>query len=140
MTKLRLLVDECVEGLLVQEIRSCSGTTSVEVIDANHPLGNRGTPDKVVMKYANQQERILVTDETRLDEKSNPICTHPGIIVIGARKRHELEKAKLFPRFMKSGFRKECHHAVTKLRLTGSVILRQAADGSIEQIRIELPQ
>lgn len=135
-TKLRLLLDECVPGPLVLEIQACTGILSVEVIDANHFMGNCRTPDDAVVAYATQEGRILVTTEGRLNEKKFKICTHPGIIVIKTSQKHESEKAKLFTRFMQSGHRGKCLHAVTKLRDRGSVRLERSEDGTIREISL----
>ena len=139
-TKLRLLVDECVPAPFTKEIQNCSGVLSVEVIDANHPLGNRKTLDDVLVQYANQGKRIIVTVEGRLNEKRFPICTHPGIIVVKGTKCHEIERAKLFTRFMRSGHRGKCRHAVTRLRLENSVRLEHTENGSAQQVKIEIPK
>lgn len=47
------------------------------------------------MAYAKRERRVLVTTEGRLNEKEYTICTHEGIIVINATRRHEAEKACL---------------------------------------------
>jgi predicted nuclease of predicted toxin-antitoxin system len=135
-TKLRLLLDECVPPVIAAEIKSCSGILSVKSITAEHFLGNKKTPDEAVVDYARQVRRVVVTTETRLNEKKYTICTHPGIIVINATNRHELEKAKLFTRFMKSGHRAASKHAVTKLRVENSVRVEMAPDGTIREIPI----
>ena len=131
-TKLRLLLDECVPEAVKQEIRSCSGVSSVEEISSSHPLGNNSTPDTEVVAYATRNKRILVTVEGRLNEKVFTICTHEGIIVINATRRHETAKARLFTRFMQSGERGRSGHAVTKLRLNRSERIFRTPDGFIE--------
>jgi predicted nuclease of predicted toxin-antitoxin system len=137
-TKIRLLLDECVPAPIAREIENCSGISSIESITALHQLGNRHTSDYDVVAYAKQQGRVLVTVEGRLNEKQFTICTHEGIIVINATRRHEAEKVKLFTKFMRSGHRAKCYHAVTKLRLGISERLERAEDGSIRRVLIHL--
>jgi len=127
-TKLRLLVDECVPADIAERIQNSSGVSSAEIITAKHPLGNRGASDDEVVAYAKKHHQILVTIESRLDERKYTICTHEGIIVINATNRHEWDKAELFEQLMQSGFRSKCCHAVTKLRLNNSVRLERDED------------
>src|SRR5207249_2938067 len=75
----------------------------------------RETTDADVVKYATRENRIVVTTETGINHKKFKICTHPGIIVLGGKRRHETIHAELFQRFMLSGHRKDAHHAVTFL-------------------------
>ena len=133
-TKLRLLLDECIPVHLMEEIRECSGVLNTESINADHELGNRKTPDDVIVNHAKKTNRVVVTVEGRLNEKKYPICTHPGIIVLKAVKRHEVDKIRLFKRFMQSGHRNASKHAVTRLRVEGSNRRELAADGSIREI------
>jgi predicted nuclease of predicted toxin-antitoxin system len=133
-TKIPLLLDECVPAPLAREIETTSGISSFEAITAEHPLGNKGTPDNVVVKYATDAGKILITVEKRLNEKLYKICTHSGIIVISGTKRHEVEQAKLFARFMRSGHRGRSAHAVTKLRLEGSERLEIGPDGTVRTV------
>ena len=137
-TKIPLLLDECVPALLAEKIESTSGISSFEAITAKHPLGNKGTPDNEVIKYAKDGGKILVTVEKRLNEKLYKICTHSGIIVISALKRHEVEQAALFARFMRSGHRGRSVHAVTKLRLEGSERLELGPDGTVRTVSLRL--
>ena len=123
---------------LSREIAACSGISSFEAITADHPLGNKGTPDHTLVRYATDGGKILVTVEGRLNEKLYRICTHSGIIVINARKRHEAEQADLFQRFMRSGHRGASRHSVTKLRLEGSERLELAADGTVRKVPLPL--
>lgn len=122
----------------MEEIQECSGILNIESINAEHPLGNRKTPDKEIIRYATRENRIVITVEGRLNEKKFPICTHPGIIVFKAVKRHDAEKAKLFKRFMQSGHRSGSKHAVTRLRLEGSVRLELDVDGNIRETSLDI--
>ena len=122
-TKLKLLVDECVPGPLVDGIRTCSGLRNVEIIDANHQLGNKSTPDDEVVAYAKKTGRIVLTVEGRLNEKRFPVCSHPGIIVIKATCMPKIDRVEQFRSFMKSGHRKKCLHAVTKFQSQNEAVI-----------------
>ena len=137
-TKIPLLLDECVPARLAKEIEATSGISSFEAITAEHPLGNKGTPDDILVKYATEGGKILVTVEKRLNEKLYKICTHSGIIVFSATRRHEVEQAELFARFMRSGHRGGSGHAVTKLRLEGSERLEMGPDGIVRAVPLAL--
>lgn len=137
-TKIPLLIDECVPAPLSAKIAASSGISSFEAITADHPLGNRGTPDHVLVRYATEGGKILVTVEGRLDEKLYRIRTHSGIIVIKATKRHEVEQANLFRRFMRSGYRGGSRHSVTKLRLEGSERLELGPTGIVRKVPLPL--
>jgi len=136
--KLRLLLDECIPASFARQIGASSGVSSVEVINAKHRLENKGTSDADVMAYATRERRILVTVEGRINEKDYTICTHEGIIVVNATRRHEAEKANLFARFMQSGHRSKSGHAVTKLRLERSERLERGPTGSVQSTVFDL--
>jgi predicted nuclease of predicted toxin-antitoxin system len=71
-----------------------------------------GAEDIGVMKYAKEKNRIVVTTETGINHKKFKICTHPGIIVLCGKHRHEDIQAETFKKFMLSGYRKMANHAV----------------------------
>lgn len=124
---------------IVAEIQSSPGTLSVEAITREHPLANKGTTDDEVVAYATHERRILVTTEGRLDEKKFTVCTHSGNIVIGAGKRYEFERAKLFTRFMQSGHRSAAKHAVTKLRFGRECIrIERSSEGDIVRTTFQI--
>ncbi len=75
----------------------------------------KGHEDQVLMRYADETKRIMVTAEFGINEKTFPICTHPGIIVFAGRSRHRDINARIFQRFLKSGNRRRAHHAVVYL-------------------------
>lgn len=137
-TKLTLLLDECMQDELSEAVPKCGGILSIECINAAHPLGNRKTPDGEVVRYACDHRRVLVTTEGRLNEKKFEICTHHGIIVIKATKRHESIKAELFTKFMKSEYRRKSIHAVTYLKLEGSFSRYRDDKGVIRDFPIRL--
>jgi predicted nuclease of predicted toxin-antitoxin system len=74
-----------------------------------------GAEDADVMRYATTENRIVVTTETGINHKKFKICTHPGIIVLGGKRRHEAIQAQIFQKFLLSGHRQEAKHAVTFL-------------------------
>jgi len=138
-TKLRLLLDECLEGPLAGEIAKY-GALNVEYINDTF-LSNRGTSDQAVVDYARQARRIVVTPETRLNEHQFSICTHPGILVIASR-NHGL-RVKMFNDLMRSGVRARCHHAVTYLRINDHdrtvVVFKERDDsGIVHETLLEL--
>ena len=109
-TNLRLLLDEAVTDVLAKLISESSAAINVECV---RHLSIKGTSDDGVMKYALQESRIVVTTETGMNHKTFPVCTHPGIIVISGKRRHESIHAGMFRRFLLSGHRKEAQDAVT---------------------------
>ena len=111
-TNLRLLLDECVTDPLAKALGDCSSALNIEYIRDN---GMGTAEDAAVIRYATQENRIVVTTETGINHKKFKICTHPGIIVLGGKHRHESIQAEIFQKFLLSGHRKEAHHAVTFL-------------------------
>ena len=108
-------------------------------------LANIGFEDEALIDYAREKNRILVTTESRLNEQRFQICTHPGIIVVQATKRHDALKSKMFKDLVLSGVRSRCNHAVTYLRLddTGTRTVatfkeRENATGPVQICKIDL--
>ena len=142
-TSLRLLLDECLVRPLADNIKSFRALKVQYVNDTL--LSNVGFEDEDLVNYARENNRILVTTESRLNEKRFLICTHPGIIVIKATKRHDVLKSKMFTDLMRSGIRRRCNHAVTYLRLddTGTRTVatfkeRENATGPVQICEIDL--
>ena len=117
-TDLRLLLDECLQHELADEIKKWSAVDAKWVNDPDTPPPP-STKDKALMAVACSTNRILVTVEGRINEKTFRICTHPGIIVFRAKRQHEAVKAKIFRLFMLSGYRSDANKAVTYLKLDG---------------------
>lgn len=111
-TNLRLLLDEAITNPLAKLISQSSSAINVEYV---RTLPIKGTTDDVVMNYARQETRIVVTTETGMNHKTFPVCTHPGIIVLSGKRRHESIHAGIFQKFLLSGHRKEAQDAVTFL-------------------------
>jgi predicted nuclease of predicted toxin-antitoxin system len=111
-TNLRLLLDECVTDPLATLLGNASSALNIEYI---RDIGMNKATDDEVMKYATKVKRIVVTTESGINHKRFKICTHPGIIVLGGKHRHESIQAKIFHKFLLSGHRKEADHAVTYL-------------------------
>ena len=116
-TSLRLLLDECVDRRLKDEIEALGRSLRVESV-GELPFANRGFSDEDVVRYATENNRIVVTTESRFNERQFPICTHPGIIVIKAIAHHSSWKSRMFKDLSQSGMRRRCNHAVTYLRLS----------------------
>ena len=111
-TNLRLLLDECITNPLAEMLKKSSTALNVEYI---RDLGMSGTPDADVIAYATRENRIVVTTETGINHKKFKICSHPGIIVLSGKHRHETIQAGYFRDFMLSGHRTDACHAVTFL-------------------------
>lgn len=110
-SNLRLLLDEAVTDPLAKMIRESSSALNIEYV--REISGLAGTNDKNVVAYATKENRIVVTTETGINHRNFRICTHPGIIVLGGKHRHETIHAQAFRNFLLSGERKQAHHAVT---------------------------
>jgi predicted nuclease of predicted toxin-antitoxin system len=111
-TNLRLLLDECVTDPLAKALGVSSSALNIEYIRDN---GMGSTEDADVIRYATRENRIVVTTETGINHRKFKICTHPGIIVLCGKHRHESIQAEIFQKFLLSGHRKEANHAVTFL-------------------------
>ena len=142
--RLRLLLDECLQGPLAKDIGKHK---SLDVEWINDTLmGNRGFADESVINYAREKRRIIVTPEGRLNEKKFTICTHPGIVVIKASKRHQSIKAGMFHDLVTSGLRSRCRHAVTYLKLddtatrTIAIVKERDEMGAIQETIFDLTQ
>jgi predicted nuclease of predicted toxin-antitoxin system len=109
-TNLRLLLDESVTDVLAELIQNSSSAINVEYV---RDLSIKGASDSAVMDYAREHRRVVLTTETGMNHISFPICTHPGIIVLAGRRRHELVQSGNFQRFLLSGRRREAQDAVT---------------------------
>jgi predicted nuclease of predicted toxin-antitoxin system len=112
-TKLRAIIDEAVPDPLAREIQQMSG---IDAICVREVSAVKGRSDKDVMDYASEQRRIVVTTETAFNERAFPICTHPGIIVISTKSRHESIQQGVFKEFLGSGHRKYAKDSVTYVR------------------------
>jgi predicted nuclease of predicted toxin-antitoxin system len=143
-TKLRLLLDECLEGPLAGDIAKHKAL-NVEWIN-DTLMASRGFTDQNVVDYAREQRRIVVTTEGRLNEKKFTICTHPGIVVLKATRRHASLRAGMFHALVASGHRSRCNHAVTYLKLdetaTRTIALFKERDdnGVVQETTIDLTQ
>lgn len=111
-TNLKILLDEAITNVLADEIRRSSSAINVEYM---RELPIKGAKDPEVMEYAKASNRIVVTTETGLNDKTFPVCTHPGIIVLKGRRRHESFHAGIFRRFLLSGKRTLARDAVTHI-------------------------
>ena len=110
-SNLRLLLDEAVTDPLAEMIKESSSALNIQYVRDLPDVA--GTEDKNVVAYAKRENRIVLTTETGINHKKFKICTHPGIIVLGGKHRHEMIHAKAFQRFLLSGYRQKANHAVT---------------------------
>jgi hypothetical protein len=136
-TNLRLLLDECLQAELAEEIKTWKKVKAEWVCDLVSFRG-RSVSDEELMQHAQSRKSILVTVERRLNEKRFEICTHHGILVFKAMKRHECVKAEIFKKFMLCGQRKLCKHAVTYLMAREIIFRRKDADGREFDTHIEI--
>lgn len=127
---LRILLDESVPDDLAN-LLSRHEALNTEYV--RHMPSLKGREDHVLMRYAREKNRILVTVELGINEKSFPICTHPGIIILASRSRHSDISAEVFQKFIASGHRARAKHAVTYLR-QGSARILEADTEKIVQI------
>lgn len=111
-TNLRLLLDESVTDVLAEQIQSIASGHNIEYC---RDLPIKGAADSLVVDYARKNNRIVITTETAMNQRQFPICTHPGIIVIAGKRRHESIHAGIFKKFLLSGHRVEARDAVTFL-------------------------
>lgn len=124
-TNLRLLLDESVTDVLARLIESCSSAINVEYV-RNLPI--KGASDKVVVEYATDDRRIVVTTETGMNHVTFPVCRHTGIIVLTGRSRHESIYAENFRRLLLSGRRQDTQDAVTYLNKDNVTIKTHRGD------------
>lgn len=109
-TDLRLLIDEAVPDPLAQAIQKISAIRSLYARDLPEVAGK---DDEIVMEFANKEDRIVFTTESKF--KEFPVCTHPGIIILTVRERHESIRQRIVARFMRSGFRRYTKNNLTRL-------------------------
>ena len=135
---LRLLLDECLQGELAEEIGKW-GKVRAQWVCEDVSLRSQSVTDEFLMSYAQARGLILVTVEGRLNERKFEICTHHGIIVFKAAKRHASAKAQIFKKLMLSGRRSLCKHAVTYLK-TDEIVFRRKSptDGELMDIRVRI--
>jgi len=110
-SNLRLLIDASVSDVVADEICAYSAVKAERV----NQLSIREANDEAVVRYAISKRLIVVTTDTGLNHVSFPVCTHPGIIVLSGRRRHEAIHAGLFKKFMLSGNRSYANDTVTYL-------------------------
>lgn len=106
--------------MLAELIRESSSAISVEYV---RDLSIKGGSDASVVDYARKHHRIVVTTETGINHVTFPVCTHPGIIVLSGKRRHESIHANHFRKFLLSGHRQHAQDAVTFLT-EGEALIR----------------
>lgn len=109
-TVLKLLIDEAVPDPLAHAILKMSAARSLYARDVPEVAGK---DDDIVMAFAVKENRIVFTIERKF--KEFPVCTHPGIIILTVRERHESMRQRIFARFMRSGHRKQVKDNLTRL-------------------------
>ena len=124
---LRVLLDENIPDELAQWMLR-HPSLNAEYVRLMPAL--KGREDKILMHYAGNTGRIMVTAESCINEKNFPICQHPGIIIFSSRRRHKDIHSDIFQRFMRSGHRKRASHSVIYLSQHSARIL----DGTAEEV------
>ena len=109
-TKLRVLLDEDISGVLASAIADFSGLLSVDYV-CDMP-GFSGTKDPPLLKYAGEDNRVLITIDTDFNHRTCPPCTHKGIIRITTRNKHEAIQGGALKRFLQSGHREKVKNCV----------------------------
>jgi predicted nuclease of predicted toxin-antitoxin system len=84
-TSLRLLIDEAIEDDIADEIAAMQAFNTDYVRKIPHL---KGKPDKDIMNYARDEDRIVITFDHDYNSSNFPICTHPGIIRISSHCKH----------------------------------------------------
>jgi predicted nuclease of predicted toxin-antitoxin system len=84
---LKLLLDEDIQALLLVTLLRKAGHDAVTINDVNLT----GKPDPVVLDYARQTNRILLTQNCQdFDDLHNFNPNHPGILAV----YHEADRSK----------------------------------------------
>ena len=109
-TDLKLLIDEAVPDPLARAIQKISAIRSLY---ARHVPELVGKDDEIIMEFASKGNRIVFTTESKF--KEFPVCTHPGIIILTVRERHESIRQRVVAKFMRSGYRKLIKNNLTHL-------------------------
>jgi predicted nuclease of predicted toxin-antitoxin system len=122
---LKVLIDEQIPNGLATQLLEHPSLRGAYV--RNMP-SLKGREDKIIMNYACESGSILITAESGINEKTFPICTHPGIIIFSSRLRHQDLHADIFQRFMRSGHRKLAAHHVLYLYLRSVRVLFGASE------------
>jgi predicted nuclease of predicted toxin-antitoxin system len=118
MTHLRLICDQMVPASIVEWLREGPGRH--KVITA-HEKGWDALSDDALIRRATGENRILVTmDKEFQSSHLYRICTHAGILVIRCQGQTRDECIEIVKKFLLSGHRSRCKHAIATLS-TGSV-------------------
>src|SRR5260370_18787601 len=128
-TNLRVLIDEAVTDPLARELMKASCLNALYVRDIPTLVE---ASDEAVMEFAKEDDGILITTETGINERAFKICSHPGIIIFATRDRHESIQAKVFQQFLLSGFRKHTKDAVTYLTSKNALVKSHEGEKTYE--------
>jgi len=109
-TKLRVLLDEDISGVVASAVADYSGLLSVKYVW--YMPGFKGTDDPPLLKYADEENRVLITVDTGFNHRNYPPCTHKGIIRITTRNKYAAIQDGVLKRFLLSGHRVEVKNCV----------------------------
>jgi predicted nuclease of predicted toxin-antitoxin system len=109
---IHLLVDATLSPRLVHVLPP--RLRDVRVEDVRH-LGYAAAPDDVIIALARERDAILLTEDRGFDLARNPICTHPGVVVVPRALAFPEVIAERLRRIWLSGHRRLLAHALTRL-------------------------
>ena len=109
-TKLKVLLDEDISGVLKAAIDEFSGLLSVAYVCDMPDF--KGSDDYDVLARAGEDNCVLLTVDTDFTHLNYPPCTHKGIIRLTTRNKHEAILEGILKRFLQSGHRSEVKNSV----------------------------
>jgi predicted nuclease of predicted toxin-antitoxin system len=127
---LKVLLDEDISSVLASAIKDYSGLLSVKYVTDMPEC--RGMKDPPLLRYADEDDRVLITVDTDFNHRSCPPCTHKGIIRITTRNKHEAIQGGVLKRFLQSGHRAKVRNCVAYVS-DGKVIIH-SHDGVVPYI------
>jgi predicted nuclease of predicted toxin-antitoxin system len=115
-----LLVDANLSPLLTLILPARLSDVRVEHVDQ---LGYGSADDERVIALARDRSAILLTEDRGFDQARNPVCTHPGVIVVPRALSFPEVLADHLRRIWLGGYRHLLEHALTRLEADSVRIL-----------------
>jgi predicted nuclease of predicted toxin-antitoxin system len=78
-------------------------------------LGCANAADDRVIALARDRNAILLTEDRGFDTTRNPICTHPGVVIVPTALAFPEVVSDLLRRIWLDGYRTLLDHAITRL-------------------------
>src|SRR5574341_1180812 len=111
MAHLRLVCDQHIPAATVDWLKNAPGRHKVVTA---FQKGWGALDDSELIVKATEDRRVLVTEERSFESSETyPICTHSGIVILRAKTRTERHNA--LDRWLMSGHRDRCKHAIVTL-------------------------